>query len=492
MYLSVFMGPFSRGPAEDLPLIDLCLDLSVAAADAGFCMVTFGEQHFNNYEPYCNPYMMGARLAPFLKDTWFATTITPLPLHQPMRLAEQISILDLLMKGRLIVGMSAGRVGFSPDFQNFGIDPKDREAAFESKLEFMERAWKQEIGDPPIVMDTPWDRGELNGRLMPVAYRAPRPILAVGTNTEATIVTTAKRGFPLFLGPCVPTDAVRKFRLYREALQAEGRDEKTVADLLSKSLVTKHVIVDETDDMAWKRAELMVGKNPMMNRTNDNRSLRELSTVDLTSKAHLDDPNRKNAEHVQGWIVCGRPDTVLRQLRDLKDLGIPHLNTRFTAGGYNPDEIRQSFELFTREVMPKFSAPQYTPLRADEIRAEHRAPVTKPVDDGFRKTWISTSSDTAGPMQTWNLVNKTPFGEQSVTLRFRKTGDGFEGTLTNALGSNSLKSVTLDGVTLRFSGPIVTPMGPMPLTFTGVIDGNTIAGTVQTMFGTNEFRGETA
>src|SRR5690349_19300360 len=112
MHLSIFLGPFARGPAEDRPLIDLCLEQAVAAAEAGFCMVTFGEQHFNNYEPYCNPYMMGARLAPFMKDCWFGTTITPLPLHHPLRLAEQISLLDLLMRGRLVVGMSAGRVGF--------------------------------------------------------------------------------------------------------------------------------------------------------------------------------------------------------------------------------------------------------------------------------------------------------------------------------------------------------------------------------------------
>ncbi len=51
MYISVFMGPFSFGPAQDKPNIDLCIAQSVAAAQAGFAMVTFGEQHFNNYEP---------------------------------------------------------------------------------------------------------------------------------------------------------------------------------------------------------------------------------------------------------------------------------------------------------------------------------------------------------------------------------------------------------------------------------------------------------
>ncbi|NUS07755.1 MAG: hypothetical protein HOV97_34905 [Nonomuraea sp.] len=95
----------------------------------------------------------------------------------------------------------AGRVGFSPDFQNFGVDPADRDAAFDSKLDFLLRARAHKPGDPPIVMDTRWDKGSLIGRLMPVSYREGGPQLAIGTSTDATIERFAKLGWPLFLGP---------------------------------------------------------------------------------------------------------------------------------------------------------------------------------------------------------------------------------------------------------------------------------------------------
>jgi len=122
MYISTYLGPFARGPAEDLPLIELCLEQAAAAADAGFSMISFGEQHFNNYEPYCNPFMMGARLAPYLKQSYFGISVCPIVFHHPIRLAENINVLDNLMHGRLIVGLSAGRLDFSPDFENFDMD----------------------------------------------------------------------------------------------------------------------------------------------------------------------------------------------------------------------------------------------------------------------------------------------------------------------------------------------------------------------------------
>ena len=136
MHISIYLGPFARGPAEDLPLIDLCLEQAIAAADAGFAMISFGEQHFNNYEPYCNPFMMGARLAPYLKQSYFGVSVCPIVFHHPIRLAENINVLDNLVRGRLIVGMSAGRLDFSPDFENFDLNVRDRRAIFEAKLDF--------------------------------------------------------------------------------------------------------------------------------------------------------------------------------------------------------------------------------------------------------------------------------------------------------------------------------------------------------------------
>jgi alkanesulfonate monooxygenase SsuD/methylene tetrahydromethanopterin reductase-like flavin-dependent oxidoreductase (luciferase family) len=373
VYLSVFMGPFSLGPAQDLPNIDLCIDQAIAAADAGFAMITFGEQHFNNYEPYCNPFLMAARLAPHLKDSYFGTTICPIVFHHPLRLVEDVNVCDVLTRGKFVLGMSAGRVGFSPDFQNFGLDPADRDELFATKLGTMLDAWAHRPGDAPLVVDTRWDRCELNGRMMPLSYRAGRPLLAVGTNTPTTVARAGEQGMAVFLGPCRLPDAAARISAHREALDAAGHPPEVVADCAEKSFVLHHVIVGETEDEAWERAERMAGMNPMMNRANDPRSLRELAQVDLDAPGAHDDPNWRNAEHVQAWIIAGDPESVTRQLQAHDDAGVHQVHTRFTVGMYNPTDVNASFQLFVDEVMPKLDPRTFAPPTPEQIRPEHQA-----------------------------------------------------------------------------------------------------------------------
>lgn len=62
---------------------------------------------------------------------------------------------------QLIMGLSAGRVGFSPDFRNFGIDPDKRHEIFDAKFDLLLRAQKHRPDDPPLVPGIPGDAGEL-------------------------------------------------------------------------------------------------------------------------------------------------------------------------------------------------------------------------------------------------------------------------------------------------------------------------------------------
>jgi alkanesulfonate monooxygenase SsuD/methylene tetrahydromethanopterin reductase-like flavin-dependent oxidoreductase (luciferase family) len=360
MFISAFMGPMSRGPHEDKPLIDLCLTQAEAAAAAGFCLVTFGEQHYNGYEPYCNPLLMGARLAPILGDCWFGTTIMPLAFHHPLRLAEDINIIENLTGGRFIAGVSAGRAGITRDFENFGLDASRRIEIFGAKLDTMLNAWAHEPGEPPLEVANDFDRCILGGRMMPPAVTTPHPMLAIGSNHDDTIASTARRGWPVFLGPCPQQEAAAKFKRYREAMSEAGFDVDHVQRMQEHSLVTRHVIVGATEEEAWDRAERMMGKMVFLKREHDPRSLRELAAVDLKSDEARNDPHRTNADIVQSWLICGAPESVATQIKSYEMDGIPHLNTRFTVGFLLPEDIQSSFELFVREVLPALSPQRYT------------------------------------------------------------------------------------------------------------------------------------
>lgn len=368
MYVSVFMGPFARGPRDDHATIEYCLKQAEEAAAAGFSMVTFGEQHFNNYEPYCNPFLMGARLARTLGKTYFATTICPLVFHNPIRLAEDINVLDQLLEGKLIVGVSAGRVGFSPDFENFGLDPKDQREIFSEKYDALQKLWAHTLDDGPLRFDGRWVKGGLHGRLMPVSYRAPHPALAIGTNTDATVRQAGLAGNHVFLGPCALAEAAAKFKVYASALDEAGVTPSVKADRLAKSMVHHHMIVGENDDDAWAQAEIMAGRNPLLNRSADSRSLRKMAEDALSNKEGLTEQEARNSKFVEAWIIAGGPETVAAELMAHAEAGIQQVHTRFTVGAYNPQAWDRSFKLFVEEVMPKIDARTFDEIDGDDIQ----------------------------------------------------------------------------------------------------------------------------
>jgi alkanesulfonate monooxygenase SsuD/methylene tetrahydromethanopterin reductase-like flavin-dependent oxidoreductase (luciferase family) len=383
MYLSIFVGPFTRDARDDVAVIDMCIDQATRAAEAGFAMVTFGEQHYNDYEPYCNPFIMAGRMATSLGDAWLGTTIVPLVFHHPLRLAEDSSVADLLLRGRFQLGVSAARVGPVPDWDNFGIEQSDRDELFATNLQILRSAFAYQPGDPPLRYDNKWGRGALNGRLMPASWRAGGPSLAIGTSTDATIDRVGADGMPLLLGPCPPAVAAAKFGRHRHAMAQAGYPADAIEVAASHSLVTRNVVVAETDDEAWTLAEKLSGNAPFMDRTSDNRSMREMAAYDLSDAPYAasafgmkGDPVVRNSSYVQGWLIVGDPDSVTRQLKEYETLDIPHVNLRYTVGRYDPDlgtpgDFDRSFDLFLGSVMPQLDTQQYPALRKDEIRAAY-------------------------------------------------------------------------------------------------------------------------
>ncbi|WP_375423730.1 LLM class flavin-dependent oxidoreductase [uncultured Friedmanniella sp.] len=383
MHLSVFLGPISTRAADDPAVVDLCLTQAVEVARAGAAMVTFGEQHYSGYEPYCNPFLAAARVAGDLGETWVGTTIVPLTFHNPLRLAEDSSVTDLLLRGRFVMGMSMGRGGPVPDYRNHGLQPSQRTEAFASRLEVLTSALAHEPGDPELVVDTPFDKGVLTGRLAPASWRAGGPQLAIGTNTPATIHQAAERGWPLFLGPCLLAHAARDLATHRQRMADSGFGAAHVESAARLSLVTRNVVVADTDDEAWELAERTMGRAFWMDRSLDSRTMRQMAEEDLSAvdperlglpvPGPKKDPFIANSIFAQSWLFVGAPDTVARQLKEYEAAGIEHVNVRTTVGMYDPELMTRMHRLLVDEVFPQVGVRPFPALTTDEVRPAYRS-----------------------------------------------------------------------------------------------------------------------
>src|SRR5689334_10322438 len=110
----------------------------------GFESVWVTEHHFSGYGSIGVPSVYAAGIAQRTKRIRIGYAVAVIPLHHPLRLAEEISWVDHLSEGRLVVGVGPG---FSPfEFGAFGVPVDERHARFLEGFDLLLRA----LGEPEI------------------------------------------------------------------------------------------------------------------------------------------------------------------------------------------------------------------------------------------------------------------------------------------------------------------------------------------------------
>ncbi|MGP2442464.1 LLM class flavin-dependent oxidoreductase [Streptomyces sp. JW3] len=369
MYVSCFLGPTGRGPADDLPLIDFCIEMGIEADKAGFALVNVGEQHFTNYEPYSDPFVIGGILARELERAWFGTTVINLAYHNPIRLAEHLNLMDLLTRGKCFLGVSTGHLPFFSS--QFGVPENYRKETAFQRLDVALAAIAKDSGDPPLAWRTDLEQGTLALRIMPIGYRTGHPVVGFATNTDATIAKAGGQAWPVALGRYNLVESARRMKVYRDALQAAGHPQDAVDECLALSSVTKAIVIADTDEQAWQLAEKQL--RGFMNFTcsvatrrelDDTRSMKELWDDTVPGPVDISHNTFTAPEWIQASAVIGSPETVARQLRAYEEAGICHIDARF---------------VYVTSTPPKHGAASASsPTRSCPASAPRRSPVRRP------------------------------------------------------------------------------------------------------------------
>ena len=359
MYFSLFLGPGVRGPHEDRLAITLGIDQAVQADDAGFAAVYVGEQHFNNYEPYADGLGMAAFLAGRLRNAYLGTSMVPLFLHHPLIVAERANLLDQLTDGKFILGVSSGRPRDGKAWNKQDLTSEQRTALFDQKLDVMLRAWAHRAEDGPLEFSTDDGPGVMEGRMMPVSYRAPHPLYAIGTNTPAKIAEAGRRGQKVHLGQFDLAGGGRIAELYRTSMRDAGHPDGLVEGNLRWLIHTKIILVADTDAAAWELAHnlyagpMLIGPWVRRDPAQAGWSLREIYDAEPGDFAPAMGSPESLTAYLRRTTIVGSPDSVARELATYQAAGLSHIHARFIFGTLDdPGIFQRSFSLFTKEVMP--------------------------------------------------------------------------------------------------------------------------------------------
>jgi alkanesulfonate monooxygenase SsuD/methylene tetrahydromethanopterin reductase-like flavin-dependent oxidoreductase (luciferase family) len=179
-----------RAPGLDPPeaqrLYGAALEMSEWADRQGFDMLVLSEHHASADGYLSSPLVMGGAVAARTERIPIWVSALLVPLHDPVRLAEDIAVLDLISNGRIAI---VSGLGYRPvEYALFGREWKNRGKRLDECLEIMVRAWTGE----PFELD-----GE-TVQVTPRPVQQPHPMVMVGGSGPAAAKRAARFGFGFF------------------------------------------------------------------------------------------------------------------------------------------------------------------------------------------------------------------------------------------------------------------------------------------------------
>ena len=299
----------------------------------GFDSVWLAELHFNpRFSVMPSPLLAAAAIAQTTTRIKIGTAVNLVPLHSPIRLAEEMATLDVLSKGRAIFGI--GRGSNPSHFEGYGIDPGEGRGKFEEAVDFILQAW----GDGPLTFKG--EHYQAHGlSVVPKTHQKPHPPVYVAANGADTFQLVGDMGHNILVAPIIATnDGVQTgLDVYRKTLTKHGLDPTEF-----KVNVAVPTFVAEDSSQAHALASATVEAYL--------QSLREGSRGRGSSRAMS-----LTYESVQEEFgAIGDPEECIARLRKIKErFNSQEIMCWFDMGGAQPfHEVKQSMELFSREVMP--------------------------------------------------------------------------------------------------------------------------------------------
>ncbi len=296
---------------------------------SGYDAVWLAEHHFSSFSVCPSVHMVGTMAAARTRRLRIGTGVSLAPFYHPLRLAEEVALLDVLSGGR--VNWGAGRGFARVEFEAFGVPPEDSTARFRETVEIVLRAWTEE------KLHFAGQHFRFDGiEVLPKPAQRPHPPVWMAASSDGAIDWAAGHGFSILMDPHSSAAEIgRKRRRYAERLAAAGFSEAG-RDIPVARLVALGRSPEAAAAVAHNGAEWIV-------RSYLGAQHRPVMQSNFTPEGV--DPIRRYLDQV---ILHGTPDTVIDQILRLRDeIGLDYLLCAPLS--------HESFLLLTDEILPRLA-----------------------------------------------------------------------------------------------------------------------------------------
>jgi alkanesulfonate monooxygenase SsuD/methylene tetrahydromethanopterin reductase-like flavin-dependent oxidoreductase (luciferase family) len=333
-------GLFYEWPNPELrdwkSLVDESIEQLQYSEEMGFDFCLIAEHHFSNYGNSPAPLLQALYIAEHTKKLKIATGVLVLPIWDPLRLAEEVAVLDNLTDGRFILGV--GR-GYQPhELARFNVTVQGSRQRFNETLDILYKAW------------TEYDSFTYEGKEVSVPHETtvwPKPLQKpyppmwiAGTSVETMELAAAWDMMPVTTGLLGEGGVKSHLAAFVKARHSLG---KTYSGL--ELGIQSMTAVTETDDEARKllgypRWQMRAGRSLGTGRVTNGQVAAEPYEGELDDNAMMD------------RIFFGNPDTVRAKFAKAASLGATHVSNWMMMGGMPHDKVMASIKRMGEEIIP--------------------------------------------------------------------------------------------------------------------------------------------
>jgi alkanesulfonate monooxygenase SsuD/methylene tetrahydromethanopterin reductase-like flavin-dependent oxidoreductase (luciferase family) len=296
---------------------------------AGYDAVWLAEHHFSSFSVCPSVHMVGTLAAARTRRLRIGTAVSLAPLYHPLRLAEEVALLDQLSGGR--VNWGAGRGFARVEFEAFGVPPEESASRFRETVEIVLKAWTE-------------SRLSFAGRhfrfddveILPKPVQSPHPPVWLAASSETAIEWAAARGFSILMDPhSTAAELGRKRRHYAERLAEAG-----FAEAGRDIPMARLVAIAESEAKA-----AAVARSGALWIIDSYLGAQHRPVIERSLTPQGVDPV---ARYLDDVILHGTPETVADAILRLKDeIGLGYLLCAPLS--------HESFTLLTERVLPRLA-----------------------------------------------------------------------------------------------------------------------------------------
>ena len=263
----------------------------------GFDAVWLAEHHFSTYSVCPSVHLMAMRAADLTKNLRIGTAVSLAAFYHPLRLAEEVALLDHLTMGR--VNWGAGRGFDAKEMEVFGVDRALSKERFHEHFDIVLKAWENE---------TLTYEGKYNSfsdvEVLPKPLQNPLPIWVAGTSPDS-VEWAAQQGHALLMDPhATSAQLSEKYQLYQDTLVANSHQ------VNQDTPMARVMAIAPTDEQAERIAR--EASYWMFNSYFEQTSGVPADKQKETQEKRLDD-------YVENTVIWGCPERVADQLIEFEE-----------------------------------------------------------------------------------------------------------------------------------------------------------------------------